>query len=63
MLVAKITLVVVEIIFKDDVVPSSVAKITFIVNETIFKVAVINFSVVISFCSDRNIFLLADISF
>ena len=42
-LVANITFVVVEIIFKEDVTTSSVAKITYIV---FFKVAVITSSVI-----------------
>ena len=38
---AKITFVVVEIIFKEAVITSSVVKITYIVVEITFKVAVV----------------------
>ena len=44
-LVAKITFVVVEIIFKEDVITSSVAKITYIVVGITLKVAVVTSSV------------------
>ena len=45
LLVTKITLVVAEIIIKEDVITSYLAKITFIVAEIICKVAVVNSSV------------------
>ena len=43
---AKITFVVVEIIFKEDVITLSVAKITYIVAEITFKLGAITSSVV-----------------
>ena len=43
-LVANITFVVVEIIFKEDVITASVAEITYIVAEITFKVTVVNSS-------------------
>ena len=61
--VANITHIKVEITFKVAVFTSSVVRITFVVNETIFKVTVIFFSGKYNFCSDRDYFLLADISF
>ena len=54
---AKITFVVVDIIFKEDVITSSVAKITYIVVEisklVTFKVAVVTSSVA-KFLSDQD---------
>ena len=46
LLVAKITFVVTQIIFKEDVIISPVANFIFAVNEITFEVAVINSSVV-----------------
>ena len=55
---AKITFVVVDIIFKEDVITSSVAKITYIVveisNLVTFKVAVVMSSVA-KFLSDQDL--------
>ena len=45
LLLTKITFVVTQIIFKDDVINSPVAKIIFVVIWILFKVAVINSSV------------------
>ena len=50
-LVAKITFVVVEINFKEDVITSSVANITYIVVEITFKVVQF-FSAHDNFCSE-----------
>ena len=49
-LVAKITFVVVEIIFKEIVITSSVAKITYIVVEKLFSVVNIIFVVTEIIC-------------
>ena len=65
MLVAKNASVVVGLIFKEDVIPSSVAKtltstvsnITFVVNETTFKVALITSAMV------KIIFVVTEIIF
>ena len=45
LLVAKVTFVVTQIIFKEDVIINPVTNIIFAVNEITFKVAVINSSV------------------
>ena len=63
-LVANITFVVVEIIFKEEVITSSVANITHIEVEITFKVAVGTSSVVrITFVVNETIFKVAVIFF
>ena len=64
MLVSKITFGMVEIIFKEDVITSSVAKITYTVVKITFKLAVVTSSVaIITFVVNGTTFKVAVITF